>query len=84
MQTENELVVLTTTQLKNLVSQIIEETKTNHENPKTEDGYLSSKEAQEFLHIGHSTMHRFINEGKLKPIRFGRRLLFKKSELIKK
>ncbi|MCZ7610640.1 MAG: helix-turn-helix domain-containing protein [Ignavibacterium sp.] len=78
----SELIILTPGQMKNLVSQIIEETK-NHPKPEKEEQiYLTSKEVQKFLNIGHSTMHRFINEGKLSPVRFGRKLLFKKSDLI--
>lgn len=81
-QTQNELVVLTTGQIKNLISQIIAETTNNPQPEKEEQIYLTSREVQKFLNIGHSTMHRFINEGKLKPVRFGRKLLFKKSDLI--
>ena len=79
----NELIILTPAQLKNLVSQIISETTNIPKPEKEEEVYLTSKEAQEFLKIGHSTIHRFINIGKLKPVRFGRKLLFKKSELLK-
>lgn len=80
--TQNELIILTPAQMQNLVSQIIEETKNTHKQPVPEDEYLSSKEVQKFLKIGHSTLHRFINSGKLKPTRFGRKLLFKKSDLL--
>lgn len=78
----NEIIVLTPAQIKNLVSQIIAETKNNPQPEKEEQVYLTSKETQEFLNIGNSTMHRFINEGKLKPKRFGRKLLFLKSDLL--
>jgi len=80
---QNELVVLTTGQIKNLVSQIIAETKNSTKPEKEDEIYLSTKEAQKFLKIGHSTIHRFMNTGRLKPVRFGRKLLFKKSDLIK-
>lgn len=79
---QSELVILTTNQLKNLVSQIIAESNNSPKQPAPEDEYLSSKELQKFLKIGHSTVHRFINNGKLKPVRFGRKLLFKKSDLL--
>ena len=83
-QTQNEVIVLTTNQMKNLVSQIIAETKNTRPAPVSEDDtYLTSKQAQEFLKIGHSTLHRFINDGRLQPVRFGRKLLFKKSDLLK-
>lgn len=83
LQTQNELIILTTDQMKNLVDKIISETKNNSKPEKEKEIYLNTKEAQEFLKIGHSTIHRFINTGKLKPVRFGRKLLFKKSDLIK-
>ncbi len=79
---KTELVVLTTNQLKNLVSQIIAESNSSPKQTAPEDEFLSSKEVQKFLKIGHSTLHRFINSGKLKPRRFGRKLLFKKSDLL--
>ena len=79
----NELIILTSDQVKNLVSQIIAETKNSPKPEKEEEIYLTAKELQQFLKIGHSTMHRFMNNGKLKPVRFGRRLLFKKSDLLK-
>jgi excisionase family DNA binding protein len=79
---QNEIVVLTSGQLKNLVSQIIAEFK-NTAAPISEDEFLSSKEVQQFLKIGHSTLHRFINDGRLQPVRLGRKLLFKKSDLLK-
>ena len=83
LKTQNELVILTTNQLKNIISQIIEETKNKSKPEKEDEIYLTSKETQEFLKIGHSTMHRYIDIGKLYPVRFGRKLLFKKSDLIK-
>lgn len=80
---QSELIILTPAQMQNLVSKIISETKNNSKPEKEEETYLTSKETQDFLKIGHSTLHRFINIGKLKPVRFGRKLLFKKSDLIK-
>jgi excisionase family DNA binding protein len=80
---KSEIVILTQAQLKNLVSQIISETKNNVAPESESEVYLSAKEAQQFLKIGHSTLHRFINDGRLQPVRLGRKLLFKKSDLLK-
>lgn len=82
---KSELVILTPGQLKQLVRQVISETANNKSGAadNEEEKFLSAKEAQEFLKIGHSTLHRFINTGKLKPVRFGRKLLFRKSDLLK-
>lgn len=81
--TLNQFAILTPEQIKNLVTQIIEETKNTTKEQNQSDELLTSKEVQKILKVNNSTMHRYINEGKLKPIRFGRKLLFKKSELIK-
>lgn len=81
--TQSEVVILTSTQLKNLVSQIIEEAKNQPKPEKEEEVYLTTAEAQKFLKVGRSTIHNYINSGKLKPVRFGRKLLFRKSELLK-
>lgn len=83
IQTQSEVVILTSTQLKNLVSQIIEEAKNQPKPEKEEEIYLTTAEAQKFLKVGRSTIHRYIRIGKLKPVRFGRKLLFRKSELLK-
>ena len=80
--TQSQIVILTPEQIKNLVSQVIEETKNLPQEPKEEE-LLTSKEVLKILKVTNSTMHRYINEGKLKPIRYGRKLLFKKSEIIK-
>ena len=80
---DNELVVLTAPQLRQLIKQVIAETNNSPKQPVSEDDvYLTAKEVQKFLKIGHSTIHRFINSGKLSPVRFGRKLLFKKSDLL--
>lgn len=83
MDSQNEVIVLTVNQIKNLVSQIIAETKNNPQPEIEDEVYLTTGEAQKFLKVERSTIHRYINTGKLKPVRFGRKLLFKKSDLIK-
>jgi len=81
--TSNELAILTKNQLIELIAQSISQAKAEINQPnEAEKNFLTSKEVQEFLNIKHSTMHRYINEGKLKPKRLGRKLLFDKSEII--
>jgi excisionase family DNA binding protein len=80
--TQNQIAILTPAQIKRIVKQVIWEAKNLPQEPKEEE-LLTSKEIQKLLNIGNSTMHRYINEGKLKPIRYGRKLLFKKSEVLK-
>jgi excisionase family DNA binding protein len=82
-QTPNELIVLTTGQIKNLVSQIIAESNNSPKPEKEDEIYLTTKEARNFLKIGHTTIFEYMKKGRLKPVRFGRKLLFKKSDLIK-
>lgn len=80
---KNELVVLSKDQLINLITQSISQAKAESDkSQEAEKVFLTSRELQEFLNIGHSTMHRYINEGKLRPKRLGRKLLFDKSEVI--
>jgi len=81
--TQNQIAILTPAQIKRIVEQVIWEAKNLPKEPKEEEDLLTSKEIQKLLNIGNSTMHRYINEGKLKPIRYGRKLLFKKSEIMK-
>lgn len=81
--TSNELAVLTKNQLIELIAESISQAKAESDTPQeAEKLFLTSRELQEFLSISHSSMHRFINEGKLKPKRLGRKLLFDKNEII--
>lgn len=83
VNTSNELAILTKNQLIELIAQSISQAKAESDKPQeAEKVFLTSKELQEFLNIKHSTMHRLINQGKLKPKRLGRKLLFDKSEVI--
>lgn len=78
-----QVAILTEDQLKTLLQEVAEQAAKNVlPKPQDEEVYLSSAEVQNFLKIKHTTMHRLINEGKLKPFRLGRRLLFKKADLI--
>ena len=81
--TSSELAILTKSQLLDLIILGIAQSKDEaSQSDKPEKVFLTSKELQAFLNIKHSTMHRYINEGKLKPKRLGRKLLFDISEVI--
>jgi excisionase family DNA binding protein len=42
---------------------------------------LTSKEVRERLRIGRATLYRWIDQGKLKPYKFGRNLKFDEKEI---
>lgn len=43
--------------------------------------YLTSEDVCKLLHIGTTTLSKYIKDGKLKPYKIGRRNLFKKSDI---
>ncbi|HMN16288.1 MAG TPA: helix-turn-helix domain-containing protein [Ignavibacteriaceae bacterium] len=78
-----QVAILTPEQLKTILKEAIEQTAINIlPKPADEEVYLSTKEVQNFLKIKRTTVHHYINQGKLKPIRIGKKLLFKKADLI--
>lgn len=81
MNQHTEIVLLSPSQLENLITQVVERVQ-NQAKPEKEEKYLSTKEVQELLKISRSTLHSYIKQGKLRPIRIRRKLLFKKSDLI--
>ena len=42
---------------------------------------LTVKEACEYLRIGRSTLYRHIKQGKIKPVKIGKRTLIDKNDL---
>lgn len=42
---------------------------------------LTIKEACDYLRISRATLYRFINQGKLKPVKIGKRTLIDKADL---
>lgn len=71
-------------ELKEIMKQaIVEANKGNSFKPGETDEYLSQQEARKFLRISNATMIRWKNQGKLPYYQEGRKVLFKKSELLK-
>ena len=46
------------------------------------EGYISTGGVMKLLRISFSTVHRWVKEKKLKPIRFAYRLLYKKKDVL--
>lgn len=44
--------------------------------------YLTSEDVMKLLHIGQTTLWKYIRDGKLKPYKIGHRNLFKRSDLV--
>jgi excisionase family DNA binding protein len=74
-------------ELKELVKECIKESISKQEEPKTgkeknEEQFLSVKEVQELLKISKVTIHSWKKKGKIKPHSIGRKIFFKKSQII--
>lgn len=85
METPN-IVLTTPDQLKSIIAEVIKEHSSEIPTTKSdilEEIYLSNKEVQRLLNISHVTVFDWINKGKLNPVRMGKKLLFKKSDLVK-
>ncbi len=78
-----EIIILTPPQLETLISQVFEKARSQPETKEEEAVFLEMKEVQKFLKVGRTTIHNYIKTGKLRPVRIGRKLLFKKSDLLK-
>lgn len=50
---------------------------------KVEEALLSRKQTAEFLHCNLVTLWRYTREGRIPYYRVGRRMFFKKSEILK-
>ncbi len=50
---------------------------------KKEEALLSRKQAADFLHCNLVTLWRYTREGRIPYYRAGRKMLFKKSEILK-
>lgn len=48
---------------------------------KKERPVLTLKQASDYLNVSERTLRRQITEGKIAPVRIGRRLLFQRAEL---
>lgn len=78
------LVILTQEQLKSLLLEVIQSHNCEPQQKEKFDSdvYLTNKEVQRILNISNTSVFEFIKKGKLKPIRFGRKLLFRKKDII--
>lgn len=83
---DNQLIILTATQLKELFFEWLYEyeNRNNQKGKEEEELYLNSKETCRLLNISNTTLHDWIKKKKLSPHRMGHRLLFLKSEIMKR
>lgn len=56
--------------------------KREEEKEKKNECLLTRKEAAKFLKINLSTLHNYCKQNKLKPLGLGKRVYFKKEELL--
>lgn len=85
----SEIILTTPDQLRNIVSSAVENAFRNAQgNPEQQkreemiDKYLNQEEAAKFLGLSVTTVWKFCKAGRLKPVRIGRRKLFRKSDLL--
>lgn len=84
----NSITVIQTTpqELQNLISEGIKnqlEDLKKHFQPKEPNSYLSRQEVAEMFKVDISTIHNWSKNGKLKPIGFGGRVYFLRSDIEK-
>lgn len=84
----SEIILTTPEQLRNIVSSAVENALRNardkqHETLKpATDEYLNQEQAAKFLGLSITTVWKFCKTGRLKPVRIGKRKLFRKSDLL--
>ncbi len=79
----DEIIVVSIDKLKKIIQDCLSEIGKNQTSKELDkDVFLSSKETCRALQICPATLHAWIKKGKLKPRRFGRKLLFNKNEIL--
>ena len=56
-----------------------EQQKQNRKN--TDNEYITRREAAKLLHVSTVTLRKYVRKGKIKAYNFGRRVLFRRSEI---
>lgn len=77
------LLMVSASDLREFAWVLIEEARSQAEEAKEAETYLSEKEACELLNVGHTTLWRWGRNGYLCPQKVGRRKLYRKSDIEK-
>lgn len=75
---------LTPQELKSMISEAVQEVVTQQpkQEQKPDDEYLTAQETADFLKISKVSLWKYTKSGKIKSEKFGRRILYKKSDLL--
>ncbi len=78
------IIDLTSSQLQELISDAVKKELANTQSPqpKEDDELLTLEAAASFLKVSKVTLHHWKRDGKVKFLRIGSRIRFKKSELL--
>lgn len=79
----NTLLMVSAGDLREFALALMEEARSQAEEAKQSEVYLSEKEACELLNVGHTTLWRWDRKGYLRAQKVGRRKLYRQSEIEK-
>ena len=79
----NTVFMLTGSDLKEFALSLLAEARQQAQEKKEEDVYLSEDEVRERLGVTHSTLWRWSNSGYLRPCKWGRKNMWKESDIEK-
>lgn len=82
--TETRVIDLTVGELQEILNENIESRISNlkPQQPNDEEELLTIKEASKFLKISVVSIHKWKKQGKIKYLRIGSRIRFRKSEIL--
>ena len=74
---------MTEKELRELIRDVLSETiRTGNSNSKQEEELLTVKETAQLLKVSITTIHKWIDDSRIKAYRFNTRIRIKKSELL--
>ena len=79
----NAVFMVTASDLKEFAVALMEQARQHVQEEKEEDVYLTEDEVKERLHVTHSTLWRWSNTGYLRPCKWGRKNMWKESDIKK-
>lgn len=68
-------------EIETIVKNILKEEREKYEK-KWNDELITTNEVVNYLHCDHTTLWRWRKEGRLKGVRVGREILYKRSEIL--
>ena len=79
----NTLLMVSASDLREFALALMEEARSQAEEAKEAETYLTEKEACELLSVGHTTLWRWDRKGYLRAQKVGRRKLYRRGDIEK-